>query len=198
MQIEEAHKQFKASKKTLEQFFNVSILYAIRYEADRFNLKPANIKFDRAFVVFGGKEKDEFYLGDDFAKLYSTSPIQIKAETLFALLGKPPLGTETIEDSEVCTIFKLKKTKDSHGKQVIRGYRHYDVPGGSANSDINIGVWDWNPNGDNILFWLPSDNLLEKVFMCNKTPACGYTCSKKQVIFIFLTKTNVDLGYGYA
>ena len=183
-QIENAYKQFTASKKSLEDFFSVSIMYATRRRTDKFNLKSTKIKFDRVIIVFGGSKEDEYYLGEDFGKLQSLTPIQIKAETLFALLGKPPLGTKPLELSN-CTIFKLKKVKDRNGKEVIRGHKHYEIPGGRADSDVNIGVWEWNSDGDNILFWLPSDNLLENVFTCSKTPSCGYTCSNKQVIFIF-------------
>ena len=181
-QIEESHKLFISSRKTLEDFFSVSIIYANQCDGENFNIKPIKLKFDRAIIIFGGatKHKDEHYLGKDFQKLYSNSPIQIKAETLFSLLGKPPLGNKPIEHSN-CTIYKLKNTKDQNGARVIRGHKHYSIPGGDDNNEIKVGVWEWNYNEENVLFWLPSENLIENVYRCTKTPTCNYSTPRPQV-----------------
>ena len=180
-QIEESYKKFLASKLTLEDYFKISILYATRFNADKFNIKPNNLKYDRVIMVFRDhpKNPDDYFLGQDFSKLHSKSPIEIKVESLLSMLGKPPLGDLLIED--MCTVYKLENTKDCHGKKVIRGYKHYSVPGGDG--DIKVGVWEWNLDAPNTIFWLPSENLIENLYRCDKTPSCGYTTKRLQVNF---------------
>ena len=188
-QIEDAYRQFKASKKTLEEYFDTSIMFAIQSYDDKFNLKATKIKFNRVILVFGGKREDEYYLGEDVTKLHSTLPIEIKAEALFSILRKPPLGNKPIEQSN-CTIYKLKKVKNHNGKEVIRGHKHYSVPGGDDDNEINVGVWEWNSDGENTLFWLPSQNLIENVYRCTKTPSCSYSTSEHRVSNSRHTHTN--------
>ena len=156
-EIEDAYAEFLASKLTLEDFFKISILYATRYDVDKFNIKPDKLKYDRVILVFRDKRKDNYFLGQDFSKLQCKSPIEIKIESLLSLLGKPPLGDVPLEYA--CTVYKLKKTKDSRGKKVIRGHKHYSVPGGEG--DIKVGVWKWNFDEPNTIFWLPSKNLID-------------------------------------
>ena len=178
-EIEESYKKFLASKLSLEDFFKISILYATRFNADKFNIKPANLKYDRVIMVFRDKHPGDYFLGQDFSKLHSKSPIEIKIESLMSMLGKP-LGN--FED--MCTVYKLENTKDSHGKKVIRGHKHYSVPGGDG--DIKVGVWKWNLDESNTVFWLPSENLIEDLYRCTKTKSCGYTTKRSQVIFRLL------------
>ena len=174
--IKESHQQFKASKKKHEEFFGVSILFALKYDSDNFNLKSKKLKYDRVIMIFGdgSKKKDEYFVGEDFSKVIADSPIQIKIDSLFALLGTPRPNVP-IEHGP-CTIYKLHYTKDHHGKNILRGQKHYTVPGG--NGPINIGVFDW-PSDQ--LFWLPSKNLLDDVHRCTKTPKCGYETTRMKV-----------------
>ena len=180
-EIEESYKKFLTSKLTLEDFFKISIIHAIRYNGDNFNIKSNKLKYDRVIIVFGDYKKDDndYYLGQDFSKIHSKFPIEIKVESLMSMLGKPPLGDVPIED--MCTVYKLKNTKDCHGKKVIRGHKHYSVPGGDG--DIKVGVWEWNLDAPNTIFWLPSENLIENLYRCDKTPSCGYTTKRSQVNF---------------
>ena len=180
-EIKDAYAVFIASKLTLEDYFKISILCATRYDVDKFNIKPAELKYDRVIMVFRDhpKNKDDYFLGQDFSKLHSKSPIEIKIESLMSMLGKSPLGDVPFEN--VCTVFKLKNTKDSHGRKVIRGHKHYSVPGGDG--DIKVGVWEWNLDAPNTIFWLPSENLIENLYRCDKTPSCGYTTKRLQVNF---------------
>ena len=178
-EIEDAYTEFIASKLTLEDFFKISILCATRYDGDTFNIKPNKLKYDRVILVFRDhpKNKDDYFLGQDFSKIHSKFPIEIKVESLISMLGKPPLGDVLIED--MCTVYKLKNTKDTNGKKVIRGHKHYSVPGGDG--DIKVGVWKWNLDESNVIFWLPSENLIEDLYRCTKTPSCGYSTSRSQV-----------------
>ena len=178
-EIEESYKKFLASKLSLEDFFKISILYATRFNGDKFNIKPNKLKYDRVILVFRGhtKNPDDYFLGQDFSKIHCKSPIEIKIESLMSMLGNPSLGDVLIED--MCTVYKLKNTKDSHGKKVIRGHKHYSVPGGDG--DIKVGVWKWNLDESNVIFWLPSENLIEDLYRCTKTPSCGCSTSRSQV-----------------
>ena len=180
-EIEESYKKFLASKLSLEDFFKISILYATRFNADKFNIKSSKLKYDRVILVFRGdtKHPDDYFLGQDFSKLHSKSPIEIKIESLMSMFGKP-LG----DFEGMCTVYKLKNTKDSNGKKVIRGHKHYSVPGGDG--DIEIGVWEWNSDEPNTVFWLPSENLIENVYRCDKTSSCGYTTKRSQVSLLLL------------
>ena len=184
--IKTAFDAFKNSKKkTFDDFFGITVLYALKYDANRFNLKPKKIKFNRAIIVFGeGYGEDQFYIGNDFTNMVSESPIEIQIECLFDLLG--------INQSDIpiehgpCTIFKLRHAKNSHGKNVIRGHKHHSVPGGTHKNQnlVAIGVWEWPSDR---LFWLPSKNLIDDEYRCTKTPSCGFTTLRSQVQ-IFNTK----------
>ena len=182
-EIEDAYKKFLASKLSLEDFFKISILCATRYNGDKFNIKPSKLKYDRVIMVFRDhpKNPDDYFLGQDFSNLHSKSPIEIKIESLMSMLEKP-LGN--FED--MCTVYKLENTKDSHGKKVIRGHKHYSVPGGDG--DIKVGVWKWNLDEPNTVFWLPSENLIEDLYRCDKTPSCGYTTKRSQVSLLLLLR----------
>ena len=177
--IKESHQQFKASKKKHEEFFGVSILFALKYDSDNFNLKSKKLKYDRVIMIFGdgSKKKDEYFVGEDFSKLIADSPIQIKIDSLFALLGTPRPNVP-IEHGP-CTIYKLHNKMNHHGKNVLRGQKHYSMPGG--NGPIDIGAFDW-PSDQ--LFWLPSKNLLDNVHRCTKTPKCGYETTRMKVYLI--------------
>ena len=178
-EIEDAYNEFLTSKLSLEDFFKISIIHATGYDGETFIIKHNKLKYDRVIMVFRDKNPDDYFLGQDFSKLHSKSPIEIKIESLASMLGKP-LGD--VED--MCTVYKLKNTKDSNGKKVIRGHKHYSVPGGDG--DIKVGVWKWNLDESNTVFWLPSENLIEDLYRCTKTKSCGYTTKRSQVIFRLL------------
>ena len=182
-EIEESYKKFLASKLSLEDFFKISIIHAIRYNGDNFNIKSNKLKYGRVIIVFGDYNKDnnDYYLGQDFSKIHSKFPIEIKIESLMSMLGKP-LG----DLEHTCTVYKLRNTKDSNGKEVIRGYKHYSVPGGDG--DIKVGVWEWNLDQPNTVFWLPSENLIEDLYRCDKTPSCGYTTTRSQVSLLLVLR----------
>ena len=182
-EIEDAYNEFLASKLSLEDFFKISILYATRYNTETFNIKPAKLKYDRVIMVFRDhtKHPDDYFLGQDFSRLRSKSPIEIKIESLMSMLGKP-LG----DFEDMCTVYKLKNTKNSNGKEVIRGHKHYSVPGGDG--DIKVGVWEWKSDEPNTVFWLPSKNLIEVLYRCTKTKSCEYTTTRSQVSLLLVLR----------
>ena len=155
----------------------MSILYALKYsDSDKYNLKSKKLKYDRVIVIFGdgSKKKDEYFVGEDFGNVIADSPIQIKIDSLFRLLGTP--RTNVPIEHGPCTIYKLHDTKDTNGKNVLRGQKHYAMPGGTG--PIAIGAFDW-PSDQ--LFWLPSKNLIDNVHRCTKTPKCGFETTRIQV-----------------
>ena len=174
-QIELAYKKFKNSKKTMDQYFGVRIVKAMKNTNDDFTIKTKKID-TKTLIIFGdSKRPDDFYFGKNFQNLKSLEPIAVEINVLMQLLGQQPIKNLEDEYLDKINIYHLRQVKDKNSKERTVGYITRLVPA-AGNGSINIGVNDW-PSTD--VFWLPSSNLINNSYMCTKTKNCYYTTNRK-------------------
>ena len=129
----------------------------------------------KTVIIFGdSKNPDDFYYGKDFLNLKSFEPIAVEINTLMQLYGKQPIKNLENDGLNNINVYHLKNVKDRNGNKRTVGYISRAVPGAS-NGSINIGVYNWPPSD---IYWLPSNNLIENSYTCNKTEKCRYTCNR--------------------
>ena len=175
-EIEFAYKKFKNSKQTMEKYFGVRIIKAMKRYSDEYVIKTKKIDTN-ALIIFGdNKHKDDYYLGKDFINLKSFEPIAIELNLLLKLHGHQPINNLENEYFGKFNIYHLKEVKDKHSKKRTVGFKSREVPLGE-NGSINIGVYDW-PTTD--VYWLPSQNLINNAYMCTKSAKCFYTCTHRR------------------
>ena len=95
-----------------------------------------------------------------------------------SIFNLPPLDTNQIEEFEGqnnirFNILKLVRRRN-HDQTILRGQKHYSVPGCQQNENpiINIAVDQWPSD---ILYWLPCSSLIDNQMSCTKTPSCKFT-----------------------
>mgnify|MGYP003326524851 CR=1 FL=1 len=77
-------------------------------------------------IIFGhSKNPDDYYIDKDFLNLKSFEPVEIKLTSLSHLLGKTSLtqNFDHIANSREITTLKLRKAKDTSGKNVVRAHK---------------------------------------------------------------------------
>ena len=149
----------------------------MRYKSEVFNLKPKLIKYETVVILCGeGKHAGDFYFGLDLNLVVSSEPIKIPYNTLLKLYGRPQIMNLEKEYQKNFQLYSLQYRRDTNNKDVLKGVRDdFVVPGGRG--DINIAVEKWPTNE---IFWLPSSNLIEKLYYCSKTKNCYYQTDRQE------------------
>lgn len=169
-QIRKDFNEFELSGRSLSDFFQTTIFVAKR-SGKSYDIQRQKIKHPAITIIFG--DKYGYFIDFDYSLLKSRDPITIKLPPLLKFLGFPPLDLKN-NYHNCFNIYKIKKIKDSHGKEQMLGVRHHGVPGISPKSNVNIAVDQWPPTE---IFWLPSTNLIQNEFFC-QTENCGFSSTK--------------------
>ena len=64
---------FKNSKKTMDEYFGVKIVKAMKQRSDEYTIKTKKIDTKTVIVFGNSKKKDDYYFGKDFLNLKSQS-----------------------------------------------------------------------------------------------------------------------------
>ena len=174
-EIELAFTKFKSSKKTIDQYFNVRVVKAMKNDLNEYVIKAKKIDL-KTLIIFGdNKRPDTFFVGKDFTNIKSFEPIAADVNMLMKFYGKPRINDLEVDYAEQkINIYHLKEYRNKHGQVKTAGYLTRHVPG-LVDGEINIGVRNW-PSTD--VFWLPSSNVINNVFMCTKSEKCSFTCNR--------------------
>ena len=102
------------------------------------------------------RDRSCFYLEEDFALINTSEPIMGSLASITSIFNLPPLDTDQLEEYEAqnslrLNILKLVRRRH-HGQTILRGQKHYSVPGcqDNANEKINIAVDEWPSD---VFYW---------------------------------------------
>ena len=95
-----------------------------------------------------------------------------------SIFNLPALDINQLEEYEDANKIRLNILKlvrrRQNGQTVLRGQKHYSVPGCQQNDHpkINVAVDEWPSD---VLYWLPCSSLIDNQMGCTKTPNCKFT-----------------------
>ena len=188
-QLNDDHKLFVQSKKSVEDFFNIDILIFKENSQGYFNAVKSKCLDRRIIVLCKRKNSNLFILdGVSLTELRSAHPIEMSIKSLLSIYDI--FETIKLLPFEEMNIYKFEDKYqvciDIYKRNGNMCQKYYNIPGNRDPSwtpthRMKIGV-------DNLeipylpkFFWLPCDSLIHKTMFCSKLPGiCGYSTTVAQ------------------
>ena len=182
-QLKSDYEDFKKSGKTVENYFDVDILFCKQNGQNNFcaiNREPLN----RNVIILFRTKKDKF----DFANhpIITKAPIEMSLKSILSIYGISetvkilPLQEINVRDLED----KYQICLDLYRKVGNMGQLHYDFPGfreptWTPKHRIKIAIDHMEIPYLPKFYWIPCDQLITTEHFCTKMPGkCGYSTFK--------------------